>query len=202
MTSLKTILALKPSVLYPAHGPHISTADECAKYLQDYISHRQEREDQIISLLKTLSSDPTRLRTAFTSLMEKLDAGKHAEDKYQHEFLSGKPYVPSKEHQKREKEEKEEKKEDKVENKFPETSTGITIPLICRLMYKTDKEGIIYAAGRSVLAHLEKLEKKGKVKRVEVRLPKMAEGKISDPVEQEGWEWVGEGGEEKEKIEG
>ena len=77
-----------------------------------------------------------------------------------------------------------------MEDKFPKESTGITVQLMCRLMYKTDKEGIIFAAGKSVTAHLEKLEKEGKVGRVTVNLPRMGVGKISDSEEQEGWQWI------------
>ena len=188
LTSIKTLLALKPNILYPALGPHIPTPDRCATFLQDYLTHRQQREDQIISLIRSLFKDPKLLTKSFVEYQEKHDQAKIDVDKYQHEFLSGKPYKPSKEKEKRVKEEMD--MVDKVSDKFPEESKGISIPLMCRLLYKTDKEGIIFAAGRSVLAHLEKLEKEGKVKRLRVMLPKMAEGKISDPVKQEGWEWA------------
>ena len=196
-TSLKTILALKPSALYPGHGPHISSFEICTSHVQNYLSHRQEREDQIISLLQSIADDPTLLIKSLSDLEEKRGKDKAAVDKYNHEFLSGKPYEPSEEKEKKVEEAKE--KEDKVIDKFPESSTAITVPLICRLLYKTDKDQIIFAAGKSVSAHLVKLEKERKVRRFTVSLPKMANGIITEPVQQEGWEWAGE--EEGDEVE-
>ena len=94
MMSLKTLLALKPSVLYPAHGPHVPNREASTKHLSDYITHRQEREDQIVALLQQLSSDPTVIGQKYADLVEKTIADKAAENKYNHEFLSGKPYRP------------------------------------------------------------------------------------------------------------
>jgi glyoxylase-like metal-dependent hydrolase (beta-lactamase superfamily II) len=58
MESLNTILKLKPSVIYPGHGPVIS--DPIAK-IEEYIAHRQQREQQIINVLKDLNKPLTPL---------------------------------------------------------------------------------------------------------------------------------------------
>ncbi|KAF3181039.1 hypothetical protein TWF225_003999 [Orbilia oligospora] len=49
MSSLAKMLALNPDRAYPAHGPLIPDAK--AK-IQEYITHRQEREAQVIGVLK------------------------------------------------------------------------------------------------------------------------------------------------------
>nr|XP_039249610.1 endoribonuclease LACTB2-like [Styela clava] len=54
MKSLDFILSLKPGKIYPGHGPVLENPIE---YVQYYISHRNERESQIISALKD-SSEP------------------------------------------------------------------------------------------------------------------------------------------------
>ncbi|MBM4268482.1 MAG: beta-lactamase-like protein 2 [Deltaproteobacteria bacterium] len=48
MNSLRRLLALEPSVIYPAHGPAIR--DACGK-IREYIAHRELREQQIVDLL-------------------------------------------------------------------------------------------------------------------------------------------------------
>ena len=47
ISSLKKQLALNPVTIYPGHGPVVTNAK--AK-LQEYISHRQQREDEIIKV--------------------------------------------------------------------------------------------------------------------------------------------------------
>ena len=44
------ILALKPSVIYPAHGKVI---DDPVKKIEYYISHRNQREEQILGVLES-----------------------------------------------------------------------------------------------------------------------------------------------------
>lgn len=48
LTSLRRLLALRPSRLLPGHGPE--TADAAGK-IQEYLDHRQAREDQILAAL-------------------------------------------------------------------------------------------------------------------------------------------------------
>ncbi|XP_054156952.1 endoribonuclease LACTB2-like [Oppia nitens] len=54
--SLKTILELKPSVIYPGHGPVI---DEPIGKINEYIAHRQQREDQIVNVMVELGKELT-----------------------------------------------------------------------------------------------------------------------------------------------
>lgn len=211
MTSLKTLLALKPSVLYPAHGPHVPTREAATKHLTDYISHRQQREDQLVALLQDLASDPTKLKNKLADLYEKVHQDQVAENKYNHEFLSGKPYKtkpPSKANEDEEEEFTPEELEErdraerraKIIAKFPQTKAA-NLPLICRLLYTSDKEGLINAASKSIGAHLLKLEQEGKVRKVKISLPKVTEGKISELHEEfEGWEWAGEIAAEEVKL--
>jgi glyoxylase-like metal-dependent hydrolase (beta-lactamase superfamily II) len=49
LASLERVLALRPARLLPAHGPVI---DDPEAVLRGYIEHRQEREQQIIGLLR------------------------------------------------------------------------------------------------------------------------------------------------------
>ncbi|GAB1598067.1 endoribonuclease LACTB2-like [Argonauta hians] len=49
MKSLQTILDLKPSIIYPGHGPVIS---DPIPFVQNYIQHRLAREQQILECLK------------------------------------------------------------------------------------------------------------------------------------------------------
>ena len=49
MQSLQRLLAEAPTAIYPAHGPYI--ADGTAK-VREYISHRREREEQIIAAMR------------------------------------------------------------------------------------------------------------------------------------------------------
>ncbi|KAL0081568.1 beta-lactamase-like protein [Phycomyces blakesleeanus] len=56
---LKYLATLKPIQLYPGHGPVVKDG---VKKINELIQHRQERENQIVSLLK---SDQTKNWTAF-----------------------------------------------------------------------------------------------------------------------------------------
>lgn len=94
MTSLKTLLALKPSVLYPGHGPHIPTREAATEHIATYITHRQQREDQIVALLQALAEKPDMLSEAMADFVDHVKVVKAKEAKEAHEFLSGKPYVP------------------------------------------------------------------------------------------------------------
>mmetsp|Transcript_13969 Transcript_13969/g.22111 ORF Transcript_13969/g.22111 Transcript_13969/m.22111 type:complete len:321 (-) Transcript_13969:149-1111(-) len=56
MSSLQRLLALKPKVIYPGHGPVIE--DACGK-IKDYISHRNKRESQILKMLENSENPVT-----------------------------------------------------------------------------------------------------------------------------------------------
>lgn len=49
MNSLKKILDMEPSVIYPGHGPVVQNPVQRIQY---YIQHRQQREEQILNALK------------------------------------------------------------------------------------------------------------------------------------------------------
>ena len=211
MTSLKTLLALKPSVLYPAHRPHIPTREAAAEHITNYINHRQQREDEIVKILQDLAFDPTRLGLAIADVMDKWKEDKAKEEKYTYEFLSGKPRGTSKpakkapgwgrpaedvaqeaevdEEEVKAQQAKEER--EKIVAKFPQ-GNGATIPLICRLIYKTPDDKVIFAASKSVEAHMAKLESEGKVRKVSLTLPTVVDGVVNEPAHTEGWEWAAE----------
>jgi endoribonuclease LACTB2 len=49
MHSLNKILLIKPNIIYPGHGPMIIDGKE---RIQNYIDHRNQRNEQIINCLK------------------------------------------------------------------------------------------------------------------------------------------------------
>jgi glyoxylase-like metal-dependent hydrolase (beta-lactamase superfamily II) len=55
LTSLERVLALQPARLLPAHGPVIDDPDAV---LRGYLEHRQEREQQIVGLLREGATSP------------------------------------------------------------------------------------------------------------------------------------------------
>ena len=314
MTSLRTLAALKPATLYPGHGHAIITAPAVAAHIQQYITHRVQREAQILSLLSTLSA-PHGLHSALLAYFDKRNAEAIKKRKEDREFITGLPYKgeeikggkvkkagygtlkwvseagsdddgeggngeKKKEKGKKEKEEKlkpgkygygkplpdgfEEKgmlrgkeggkekkpalKEDEsadaeAENKESEAekvrdsaggenkeeqadangvneikeatsapgsaskterliplpdlspfdssdTLSIPIPILARLLYDTSDEKIIYAGGKSILAHLEKLEKDGKVKKGKGGLPVIRDMEVVDEKDKEGWKEV------------
>ena len=60
LSSLERVLALRPAQLLPAHGPVI---DDPEAVLRGYIEHRQERERQIIELLREGETGPDAIVT-------------------------------------------------------------------------------------------------------------------------------------------
>jgi glyoxylase-like metal-dependent hydrolase (beta-lactamase superfamily II) len=55
LASLERVLALDPARILPAHGPVI---DDPARLLRDYLDHRNQREAQIIDVLRRGACDP------------------------------------------------------------------------------------------------------------------------------------------------
>lgn len=57
MASLKKQLELFPKILYPSHGPEIQGDQAALKKIQEYIDHRQQRENEVIEVLKGAKPD-------------------------------------------------------------------------------------------------------------------------------------------------
>jgi glyoxylase-like metal-dependent hydrolase (beta-lactamase superfamily II) len=55
LDSLERVLALNPARMLPAHGPVI---DDPMRVLREYISHRHEREEQVVAALRAGSRTP------------------------------------------------------------------------------------------------------------------------------------------------
>lgn len=88
MTSLKMLLALKPNVLYPAHGPHIPGASAAQAHIQTYIAHRQAREDQILAILQKAASRPSSTIPLLKDLLGKYRDDERAARKYKEQFMN------------------------------------------------------------------------------------------------------------------
>ncbi len=271
MTSLRTLLSLKPNVIYPAHGPHITTPEACTALLEEYIHHRQTREDQILSVLTDLHSNPGSLGEKIKQVLNGIEkrkdrigpprngglgwqkvgsgenevikgtgvpVGKWSRDgnSFTSETLRGsddededgeggdgdgegseaavdfgfQEPAPSqrggrkKVSQKKPKKNKSDQDQAVVDSEHPDARSlydsfpkssdpycqAITIPQLCYLLYKTDDERVIAAAGKSVRAHLEKLEREGKVSKGSVTLPTVVEGVVGQLEAGEGWELI------------
>ncbi|KAK4686295.1 endoribonuclease LACTB2, partial [Tremellales sp. Uapishka_1] len=194
MTSLKTLLALKPNVLYPAHGPHIPSSAASMAHIQTYIKHRQDREDEIVRILQAVHADPSVL----PKLMVKYKQGIRAEVIEKETFNSAGEYAmkmdgkydTTEQKEKRKLELEEREKEIKVSFEGDEHVGGITIALLVRMIYVSDDEKLVQAAGKSVKSHLEKLEADNKVGKTSVRVPVLVEADLGEVEEQEGWTWL------------
>src|SRR6266487_1072699 len=68
MASLRKLLVLDLAVIYPAHGPAIR---DPYKKLNDYISHRELREQQILDAMKAgLTEIPAMVKRIYTDVPE------------------------------------------------------------------------------------------------------------------------------------
>lgn len=57
ISSLKKQLALNPKIIYPGHGPVIGGNNAAVEKIQQYISHRQQREDEVVKVMKDKGPD-------------------------------------------------------------------------------------------------------------------------------------------------
>lgn len=55
MLSLDKILKIQPNTIYPGHGPVVNNPEQ---YIERYIKHRQQRENEILRMLEEESSKP------------------------------------------------------------------------------------------------------------------------------------------------
>jgi ribonuclease/clavin/mitogillin len=69
MNSLERILKLKPDTIYPGHGPVVKDAK--AK-VQQYIDHRNKRNEQIIEALSSGPLDAEEIVTKVYVVIERI----------------------------------------------------------------------------------------------------------------------------------
>jgi len=63
---------------------------------------------------------------------------------------------------------------------------------IARMIYKTKDEKIVFAAKKSLTAHLDKVIREGKVKKGKAVNPVVLDGKVGEAKEVEGYELAGD----------
>lgn len=188
MTSLRTLLALQPRVLYPAHGPHIPSQEGSISHIQTYIAHRQKREDEIVATLKRFSlslnveDGGENIAEALITLKKEIHENKEAENKAKgRSMLDTQKAVPLPDF------EDEKKALEKID-----ASKGVSMSVIARILYKSEDERLLFAAAKNVNAHLDKLIKDGKVRKGRVRMCKLVGSEVGEVEEMDGWEWIGE----------
>lgn len=195
MISLKTLLALKPNVLYPAHGPHIPGASAAQSHIQTYITHRQTRENQIIAILRRAAANPKSTITVMEELLRKYKADKDEAWKYKRQFLGRlkpDPILTEAEAATKTAEAKKAKEEEMRKLDVEGGVPALSLDNLVRLIYQTADEKTIYAAKMGTRAHLVKLEGEAKViKRDGVVNPVLLDGEAREKEQVEGWEWAG-----------
>lgn len=188
MTSLKKLLALNPSTIYPAHGPHITGEDKCHEHLSTYIKHRQEREDTIVAAFQALHSVPGSLG----SILDKLRV--HAAESADAAVGAGGAGGASAEAA--QKAAQVARDSSPIASAFPQAgepgATAATVPLLCRVVYKSGHEGLIRAATYTMTSHVDKLVQEGRVRKVKVKLPRVFDWKVQTVEEVDAFEWCGE----------
>ncbi|OCF32731.1 hypothetical protein I317_02095 [Kwoniella heveanensis CBS 569] len=192
MTSLRTLLALKPNVLYPAHGPHIPNAKESRAHLEEYITHRQIREDQIVNILQKLSArttsdgNPNNLTSILIDLKRAIHAQAEADNAAKAPLMvDRRKAIPMPDF------EDEKASLERAEKEGTRPQAAVPMSVLCRLLYKSEDERLIFAASKSVGAHLVKLEKEDKARRGRARWADLAGKEVGELVEVETWEYVG-----------
>ncbi|ODN85467.1 hypothetical protein L198_07548 [Cryptococcus wingfieldii CBS 7118] len=184
MTSLRTLLALKPKVLYPAHGNHLIGPKKCLEHIQTYIAHRQTREDEIATLLQRFSKGKEEsLAEALLEMKKQLHEKKEADNKEKGPLMLDRKKavpLPSFDEERR-----------RLES-LARLDGVLPMSIITRLLYKSENERLLFAASKNVNAHLEKLIKEEKVKKGQVTVVRLVEGNVEEEKEDtDGWEWVG-----------
>jgi ribonuclease/clavin/mitogillin len=190
MLSLKTLLALKPGVLYPAHGPHIPGHEAAHSHIQNYITHRQDRENQIIEVLKTASNDPQYITKTLQRLINKFEQDALDHENYKEEFMTQIPardggLTPA---QKKAKDDAKAKAMKGLE--VEEGVKVVGLDNIARMIYKTKDEKVVFAAKKSLTAHLDKLIREGKVRKRRSVNPVILDGKVKEAKYLDGYEIV------------
>lgn len=190
MKSLKKLLAIEPTILYPAHGPQILGRDACTEHIETYIKHRQAREDTIVKALQILKSEPgtlgTRLEAIRSAAAEQAKAGQKTDD----------GRVPGAGEDAAKAAAQAALDSTPIDGAFSskdEIASAATIPLLVRLVYSTGHEGLIFAASRTVKSHIEKLEEEGRARRITAPMPRIKDWVVEGVDEDaEAWEWIGE----------
>jgi len=190
MLSLKTLLALKPGVLYPAHGPHIPGHEASQAHIQNYITHRNDRENQILEILKTAAADPQSTTKALQTLIKQFKSDDIDHENFKEEFMTGTParIAGLTEDQKTAKREKDAKAQKTLE--VEQGVKYVSLDNICRGIYKTKDEKVVFAAKKSLRAHVDKLIKEGKVEVGKGVNPVILDGEVKEAEEVEGYALV------------
>ena len=190
MLSLKTLLALKPGVLYPAHGPHIPGHEASQAHIQKYITHRNDRENQILEILKTAAADPQSTTKALQTLIKQFETDDIDHENFKEEFMTGTParVAGLTEDQKKEKKEKDAKAQKALE--VEQGVKYVSLDNICRGIYRTKDEKVVFAAKKSLRAHLDKLVKEGKVELGKGANPVILDGEVKEAEEVEGYAFI------------
>ncbi|KAL1413467.1 hypothetical protein Q8F55_001236 [Vanrija albida] len=179
MNSLKTLLALDAPVLYPAHGPAIEGRDAAHAHIAEYIKHRQEREDIIVGVIRSLADEPGTLGAKLEALRQARAASASAAGLPPPVAADAEAAAAATD----------------LAPAFPAAGapgdTAASVSHLCHLVYQSGHPGLLLAASRTMGSHLAKLEAEGKVRKVTAKLP-VVSGWTAEPAQDgDAWQWVG-----------
>lgn len=67
MNSLNKVMQVKPNVIYPGHGPVVENG---SARIQQYIDHRNKRNEQILAFLKSKDGQPAEIEDMVKTIYE------------------------------------------------------------------------------------------------------------------------------------
>lgn len=179
MASLKTLLALNAPVLYPAHGPAIEGKEAAHAHIAEYIKHRQDREDIIVGVIKSIAEEPGTLGAKLEALRQSKAATVSAAGLPPPVVADATAAAAAAD----------------LTPAFPAAGApgdkAASVSHLCHLVYQSGHPGLLMAASRTMGSHLAKLESEGKVRKVTAPLP-VVSGWTAEPAKEgEAWEWIG-----------
>ncbi|TXT15695.1 hypothetical protein VHUM_00198 [Vanrija humicola] len=180
MASLKTLLALNAPVLYPAHGPAIEGKEAAHAHIAEYIKHRQDREDIIVGVIKSVADEPGTLGAKLEALRQVKAASVSAAGLPPPVVADAEAAAAAAD----------------LTPAFPAVGApgdkAATVSHLCHLVYQSGHPGLLLAASRTMGSHLAKLESEGKVRKVTAPLPAVSGWTAQPAADTEAWEWIGE----------